>query len=156
MEREPARLSLLTLNVLGVPFARHTRARLQTLGREVAARDIDVICLQEVQYRRYVPLLRDIFSSHPYHAFEPFVHAPKGGLMLLSRWPIKRQDFVLYKKRGRIASPAVADWILHKGILSARLECGSLPLPWSILTWSRITRPIGHGRTGMCAISGRN
>ncbi len=88
-------LRLLTLNCLGVPFVRHPRARLATLGRELDGSKLDVICFQEIQFRRYVPLLRQAFPSYPHQVFEPFLHAPKGGLVTLSRFPVRRQRFVL-------------------------------------------------------------
>ncbi len=121
-------LRLLTLNTLSVPFVRHTRARLATLGRELNDAGLDVICFQEIQFSRYIPLVQQSFPNFPHHAFEPFVHAPKGGLMTLSRIPITRQRFVLYEKRGRITSPALADWVLHKGILVAELTMQDVPV----------------------------
>ncbi len=129
MERKDnLQLRLLTLNTLGVPFMRHTRARLATLGRELNDAGLDVICFQEIQFSRYIPLVQESFPNFPHHAFEPFIHAPKGGLMTLSRLPIARQRFVLYEKRGRIASPALADWVLHKGILVAELAVLDVPI----------------------------
>ncbi len=122
MERkESLHLRLLTLNCLGVPFVRQPRARLSTLGRELNDSELDVICLQEIQFSRFIPLLRDAFTNYPYQAYEPFVHAPKGGLVTLSHVPVQRQRFVLYEQRGRWHSPALADWLLHKGILVTEL-----------------------------------
>ncbi len=126
--KESLQFRLLTLNTLGVPFVRHTRARLATLGRELNDADLDVICFQEIQFSRYIPLVTESFPNFPHHAFEPFIHAPKGGLMTLSRTPIARQQFVLYEKRGRLASPALADWVLHKGILVAELTLRGVPV----------------------------
>ncbi len=132
MERkENVQLRLLTMNTLGVPFMRHTRARLATLGRELNETALDVICFQEIQFSRYIPLVQEAFPNFPHHAFEPFVHAPKGGLMTLSRLALRNQRFVLYEKRGRIASPALADWVLHKGILVA--ECAVQDVPVAVV-----------------------
>lgn len=123
-ETAPTCLRLLSLNCLGVPFLGNTRARLQTLGRSLNEADLDVICLQEIQYSGYLPLLRQRLTTYPHVAYEPFLHAPKGGLVTFSRWPIERRQFTLYRARGPIHTPAMADWLLHKGILTTRVRLG--------------------------------
>lgn len=121
-------LRLLTLNCFGVPFLRQTRARLRTLARELNDSQVSVLLLQEVQFTPFVPLLRESFHSFPYCAFEPYLYAPKGGLLTLSRFPIQRTQFVLFEKRGRLHSPAIADWMLHKGILATELNVSGTPV----------------------------
>jgi endonuclease/exonuclease/phosphatase family metal-dependent hydrolase len=115
-------LNLVTLNCLGVPFVQNTRTRLATIARELNHTGVDVVCLQEVQLSRYVPLLVRSFSRFPFAAFEPFIYAPKGGLMTLSRPAIEQVDFRLYTRRGWWHSPSLADRMLHKGILAAELS----------------------------------
>ncbi len=152
MESKEAHLRLLTLNVQGHPFTRHTRSRLATIGQQASEAGLDVVCLQEIQFAPYIRVVRESFPAFAHYAYEPFVHAPKGGLMILSRLPIRQQRFVLYNKRGRLASPALADWILHKGILLAELVAGELPI--AIVNthlvanyaadWSRENRYVKH------------
>jgi endonuclease/exonuclease/phosphatase family metal-dependent hydrolase len=115
--------NLVTLNCLGVPFIQNTRTRLATIARELDRPSIDVICLQEVQLSRYVPLLRQSFSNFPFTAFEPFLYAPKGGLMTLTRQPLDHSYFSLYTRRGWWHSPSAADRLLHKGVLITELTC---------------------------------
>lgn len=114
-------LSLVTLNCLGVPFIQNTRTRLATIARELDQTAIDVVCLQEVQFWQYVPLLTRRFSRFPFAAFEPFLYSPKGGLLTLSQRPIQGADFTLYPKRGWWHSPSLTDRLLHKGILATEL-----------------------------------
>lgn len=114
-------LSLVTLNCLGVPFIQNTRARLATIARELDQTAIDVVCLQEVQFWRYVPFLTGRFSRFPFAAFEPFLYSPKGGLLTLSQRPIQQADFTLYPERGWWHSPSLTDRLLHKGILATEL-----------------------------------
>lgn len=78
--------------------------------------------MQEVQFAPYVPILDRGFSQFPYTAFEPFLYAPKGGLLTFSRQPIAASDFALYPERGWWHTPSAADRLLHKGILSTRLS----------------------------------
>lgn len=111
-------LRLLSFNCFGVPFPARTRARLATLGRELDGAGHDVVCLQEVQSSIFVPLLRRSFPSFPHLVYRPGFHAPKGGLVTLSRWPIARVAFVPYRSHGPWwYTPAVADRMLHKGML---------------------------------------
>ncbi len=119
--------SLLTLNCFGVPSP-STKTRLLTLCRELDALRADVVCLQEVQAHPYRRLLARAATGYPHCAYEPFVHAPKGGLFTLSRYPIIESRFVLYRERGLWYTPALADWILHKGALITRLQIDQLPV----------------------------
>jgi endonuclease/exonuclease/phosphatase family metal-dependent hydrolase len=115
-------LNLVTLNCFGVPFVQNTRARLATITRELDTPTVDVVCLQEVQFAPYVPLLDRGLTQFPYTAFEPFVYAPKGGLLTFSRQPIAASDFALYPRRGWWHTPSATDRLLHKGILSTRVS----------------------------------
>ena len=117
----------LTLNCFGVPTP-STRRRLHVLSDVLNQLDADVVCLQEVQAHPYRRLLIKACTSYPYHAFAPFTHAPKGGLLTLSRHPITESRFVLYEKRGLWYTPALADWILHKGVLFTHLKIDDQPI----------------------------
>lgn len=120
--------TLLTLNCFGVPTPT-THARLKALGGALNVLDADVICLQEVQANPYRRLLLDMCTAaYPYHAYAPFIHAPKGGLLTLSRHPILDSRFVLYEERGLWYTPALADWILHKGVLISHIRLGEQPI----------------------------
>ena len=120
-------MHLVTLNTFGVPFLPNTRTRLRTVGRSLNVANLDVVCLQEVQYFRYVPLLRQEFRSLPHAAFEPHVYAPKGGLLTLSRHPMRSAQFHPFKDRRLRLGPAVADWALYKGAMVAELAARALP-----------------------------
>jgi endonuclease/exonuclease/phosphatase family metal-dependent hydrolase len=119
--------SLLTFNCYGVP-APGSASRLSLLAQTLNAENVSAVCLQEVQSNRYRRQLLREASRYPYHAYEPFVHAPKGGLLTLTRVPILDSEFVLYSERGLWYTPALTDWILHKGILLTRMNCGDLPV----------------------------
>jgi endonuclease/exonuclease/phosphatase family metal-dependent hydrolase len=118
---------MITLNCFGVPTI-STGRRLLALAHQLNSQPFDVICFQEVQSNFYRTLLLKACSTYGSNAYQPFVHAPKGGLLTLARTPISSAQFVLYEARGRWYSPAVADWILHKGALITRMKCDSLPV----------------------------
>jgi endonuclease/exonuclease/phosphatase family metal-dependent hydrolase len=120
-------LSLLTLNCFGVPTP-VTRPRLLAIARELNGSAFDLVCLQEAQTHGYARLLIEGCSQYPASAYEPFVYAPKGGLLTLSRLPIERQEFILYRERSIVSPPAIMDWALHKGVLLTAFHVGNVPL----------------------------
>ncbi len=123
-----ALFNLVTFNCLGTPLLPNTPARLRTIARELNDPALDVICLQEVQFSAYVPLLHQNLPQFPFAAFEPFVYAPKGGLITFSRRPITRKQFFLYPERGWWHTPSLADHMLHKGILMTELTYADQPV----------------------------
>jgi hypothetical protein len=120
---------ILTFNCFGVPLPAATGARLATLGRLLDGAGHDIICLQEVQFSGFLPLLRRSFASFPHLIYQPNWHSPKGGLVTLSRWPVERVDFVPFREHGPWwYTPALADWLLHKGMLVTRIVVGGAPV----------------------------
>lgn len=120
-------LSILSFNCFGVPTTR-TTARLRLLAEILNQEDYDVVALQEVQTQRYCRQLISQCTEYPYHAFTPFVHAPKGGLLLLSRLPVNSREYVLFRERGLWYTPALTDWILHKGVLITCVSVGEIQI----------------------------
>lgn len=116
--------NLVTFNCFGVPFLPNTRVRLHTMARELNHDAVDAVCLQEIQYASYIPLLNRGFTRFPFLAFEPFIYAPKGGLLTLSRWPIENTCFSVYPERGWWHTPSLADHLLHKGVLVTKIPYG--------------------------------
>jgi len=112
--------SIITLNCFGVPTMRTSR-RLLTLALELNRLSAKVVSLQEVQTHRYRRLLTRASVGYPAHNYVPFVHAPKGGLLTMAALPIEAAHFTLYRNRGLWYTPALADWILHKGVLQTEM-----------------------------------
>jgi endonuclease/exonuclease/phosphatase family metal-dependent hydrolase len=116
--------TLLTFNCLGA-LGVGTRRRLLTLARELEGAPYDVVCLQEVQAQIYRKLLIQACASYA-SAYAPYVYAPRGGLLTLARRPITWNQFTGYRERGRLPSPAIVDWPLHKGVLCTSLALEDL------------------------------
>ncbi|GAB4199144.1 MAG: hypothetical protein OHK0022_19110 [Roseiflexaceae bacterium] len=116
---------MITLNCLGVP-APMTGRRLRTLARELEGDPADVVCLQEVQTNPYRKLLTQVCTGFGSSTFEPFVYAPKGGLLTLTRHSVTRAQFTLYRERGDWFGPSAADRLLHKGVLQSEFVCDGL------------------------------
>jgi endonuclease/exonuclease/phosphatase family metal-dependent hydrolase len=119
--------SLLSLNCFGVPTPT-TRSRLLALAQQLNRASHSVVCLQEVQAHAYRTLLTEACAQYPASAYEPFVHAPKGGLLTLAQLPIERRAFSLYDERMIVSPPALMDWALHKGVLLTGLALAQVPI----------------------------
>jgi len=100
-------LRLLTMNAL---FFGDVPARLRALGAEIERSDYDIVCLQEVLFRRHAGLIRRAAPAYRHVACSGSVLL-KGGLMLLSRWPISRWRFVQYP----MAGPVRGEFLVRKG-----------------------------------------
>jgi endonuclease/exonuclease/phosphatase family metal-dependent hydrolase len=119
--------NVVTLNAFGVP-SMWTQARLRTIARELNDRALNAVCLQEVQWYRYVPLLFKAFTNFPSASWEPHLYAPKGGLMTLTRQPQHSAEFIRFEEKGWFLGPTIADRMLHKGMLVSRLQHGNMPV----------------------------
>jgi endonuclease/exonuclease/phosphatase family metal-dependent hydrolase len=97
-------LRLLTFNAL---MKGDVRPRLRELGAALDRSGYDVVCLQEVMYRTN---LRLFARSYEHRALFGSVLL-KGGLVLLSRWPIARSWFVPYP----MTRPWRTEQIMRKG-----------------------------------------
>ncbi|GIF07402.1 endonuclease/exonuclease/phosphatase family protein [Actinoplanes siamensis] len=103
-------MRLLTFNAL---FTGDVRPRLRALGRVLRESDVDIACLQEVLYRSTARLLRRHF---PHSACAGAV-VLKGGLVLLSRLPVRRPRFVRFPMSG----PPRPEFLMRKGVLIAEI-----------------------------------
>ncbi|MCX4993306.1 MULTISPECIES: endonuclease/exonuclease/phosphatase family protein [unclassified Streptomyces] len=100
-------LRLLTMNTL---FTGDVPARLRALGAALDRSDYDIVCLQEVMFRRNARLIRRAAPAYRHFAYSGTVLL-KGGLVLLSRWPISRWRFVRYPMTG----PVRGELLMRKG-----------------------------------------
>jgi endonuclease/exonuclease/phosphatase family metal-dependent hydrolase len=107
----PVTLRLLTFNTL---FKGDVRARLRALGTVLDAGRYDVVCLQELMYRRY---LAGLARSFPHRAASGGL-VLTGGLAILSRHPLRRYRFVRYP----MTQPLRPELLMRKGIQLAVLD----------------------------------
>jgi endonuclease/exonuclease/phosphatase family metal-dependent hydrolase len=109
MTGDQAPLRLLTFNTL---FKGDVRPRLRALGTILRRERYDVVCLQELMYRRNARLLRRVAGdAYPHHAYTGAV-ALHGGLMLLSRWPLRHRAFTRFPA----ARPVRPELLMRKGV----------------------------------------
>jgi endonuclease/exonuclease/phosphatase (EEP) superfamily protein YafD len=112
-------LRLLTFNTF---FFDHPRPRLRALSEIIDRSGLDVVCLQEILWRRNLSMARSITTPFPYAAHVPHGPMVKGGLLTLSRWPIEHR-YVEYRVRSASGRwPYRLDWLLRKGLLVTRIS----------------------------------
>jgi endonuclease/exonuclease/phosphatase family metal-dependent hydrolase len=107
---------LLTFNTL---FRGDVRPRLRLLGPRLEQGGYDVVCLQEVMYRRNANLIRALAPGLRHPAYTGSVLL-KGGLVVLSRWPIVAREFTPYPRAG----PARPEFLMRKGALITTIATG--------------------------------
>ncbi|KKU91663.1 MAG: hypothetical protein UY23_C0001G0269 [Candidatus Jorgensenbacteria bacterium GW2011_GWA1_48_11] len=130
-------LKLLTFNIWDVPLHlslnRHERAH--RIGGYLKKWTPDIICLQEafdVEHRRRI---REDVGNHDYNIIEEYDETRRtllfkrfdltGGLVILSRYPIKESLFTPFKRPLRMTLP---ERIGRKGFLKALIETPAGPL----------------------------
>ncbi|MFI7541944.1 endonuclease/exonuclease/phosphatase family protein [Actinoplanes sp. NPDC049599] len=111
---------LLTFNTL---MRGDVRRRLHALGALLRQSEYDIVCLQEVAFRRHADLLRRAAGRYGHHAWSGAVLL-RGGLVLLSRWPVRGARFTRYPRLG----PVRAEYLMRKGAQLAVVETPDGPL----------------------------
>jgi endonuclease/exonuclease/phosphatase family metal-dependent hydrolase len=82
-------LTVASLNTQGVPIrASRLASRYAVIGRELDARDADVVCLQEVFTYWHLRLLAQRMASFRHVSYRPSLAGPAGGLVTFSRLPL--------------------------------------------------------------------
>lgn len=107
-------LRLLTLNAL---FKGDVEPRLRALGAIVERDRYDVVCLQEVMWRRHARLLARLAPAYP-HRLHTGAVLLEGGLVMLSRWPIVHARFVRFPP----TRPVRPELLMRKGAQVAVLD----------------------------------
>jgi endonuclease/exonuclease/phosphatase family metal-dependent hydrolase len=107
---------LLTFNTL---FRGDVRPRLRALGPRLERGGYDVVCLQEVMYRRNANLIRELAPSLRHHVYAGSVLL-EGGLVVLSRWPVVAREFARYPRTG----PARPEFLMRKGAQITTIATG--------------------------------
>lgn len=112
---------LLTFNTL---MRDDVPARLGALGPVLDRAGYDIVCLQEVLHRGSARLLgRVAGAGYPHRAAKGAVLLA-GGLLLMSRWPIRRHRFARFP----ITGPLRTEQIMRKGAQLAVVETPGGPL----------------------------
>jgi endonuclease/exonuclease/phosphatase family metal-dependent hydrolase len=124
-------LTIVTMNVRGVPFSRPSPAlRAAQIGHAIEGMAADVVNLQEVHSYRMLHALRARMPSLRFMAMKRGLFGPAGGLVTLTRHPIETPTFhSLFRLNRRLRSSTLPALTLGgKGMLVTRLAGQSMVL----------------------------
>ncbi|GAA3198909.1 endonuclease/exonuclease/phosphatase family protein [Dactylosporangium siamense] len=111
---------LLTLNAL---IRDDVPARLRALGPVLERSGYDIVCLQEVLHRGSARLLRRVTPGYENRAGTGLTLLA-GGLLLVSRWPIRRHRFARFP----MTRPLRTELLMRKGAQLAVVDTPAGPL----------------------------
>jgi Metal-dependent hydrolase len=124
--------SLLSMNTHGRPFPPlSVIKRFIALSTHCEQVEASILCLQEVWSYRLLSVLQRHLPSYPYCAYKHGWLGPQAGLVVFSRFPLKRPHFVDIPP---VAEPRKKRWInrlkratKRKGVLQCSCELSTLP-----------------------------
>ncbi|MGH7196979.1 MAG: endonuclease/exonuclease/phosphatase family protein [Candidatus Saccharimonadales bacterium] len=115
-------MTIISLNVAGMPLPRYTHARLREFCRQTERLDADVLNLQEVNTYAQLLTLRRHLPSFPYVAFKLSIIGPRAGLVTFSKTPFRNTSFFpLFLATRRFGNAATLE-SLRKGALAIQFD----------------------------------
>ncbi|XP_013113184.1 putative neutral sphingomyelinase [Stomoxys calcitrans] len=116
-------LSVLTLNVWGIPFVSSDRAeRMQQIGQELSSGKYDIVSLQEVWTEKDSLLLQELTKAILPYAHYFYSGVIGAGLLVLSKYPIVTTLFHSWTVNGYCHRIQHADWFGGKGVGLCRIR----------------------------------
>ncbi|XP_037814723.1 putative neutral sphingomyelinase [Lucilia sericata] len=120
-------LSILTLNVWGIPFVSADRAeRMQHIGKELGSGKYDIVSLQEVWTEKDSATLQELTKAVLPYAHYFYSGVIGAGLLVLSKYPIVTSLFHSWTVNGYCHRIQHADWFGGKGVGMCRIRVGDL------------------------------
>ncbi|XP_073837690.1 neutral sphingomyelinase [Musca autumnalis] len=118
-------LSVLTLNVWGIPFVSSDRAeRMQHIGKELSSGKYDIVSLQEVWTEKDSVTLQELTKAILPYAHYFYSGVIGAGLLVLSKYPIVSTLFHSWTVNGYCHRIQHADWFGGKGVGMCRIRVG--------------------------------
>ncbi|MDQ7024771.1 MAG: endonuclease/exonuclease/phosphatase family protein [Anaerolineae bacterium] len=113
-------MRILTLNIWGVPYAKHRAVRFRQIAEKSIEVAPDVLCFQEVYLPRTPKIMIDhLKADYPYtHHFTSSVIG--SGLLTLSKYPIVDAAFHRFRMSGKLFRKG--DYYAGKGIGLVRIQ----------------------------------
>lgn len=118
-------IRVLTLNCL---FHGQVRARLAAIGSLLEEGQFDLVCLQEVTFKRHARLLASRMPSYRPPLYRSVALGVMGGLVTFARADVKRQSYEIFRRRGDWGNLGTFDRLARKGFLTTWFEVGGEPL----------------------------
>jgi len=120
--RNSKKTRVLTYNVCGLPVFSVAFGKRMSLIRRALEQmeEVDIVCLQEV----WQPFLKEYFYRAlrrrlPYACYKSQGWRLGGGLLVLSRYPLEKKSFKVFKSKGVPWGTTTGDWWAGKGYIKA-------------------------------------
>lgn len=149
-------LSLVSFNAMGlfnfnslhgIIKSRNVMKRLEKTAELLKSKKTDILAFQEVHTYSALKLLRKrLKSTYPFIAYKKFIYGPRGGLVVFSKFPIEKAEYVNFKKRGSIFNQSIVAHIIRNGVLACKIYGAPLYVLNTHLTpnmdhdWSKTNR----------------
>jgi endonuclease/exonuclease/phosphatase family metal-dependent hydrolase len=134
-------LSVLSLNMFGAPFhpkrvvrsfmRNSVRKRFDFIAQEFLRLDPDIITLQEVYLFHTFRHLKKLLKDYPYVGYQRMFFGPRGGIVVFSKIPLEKIEYIDFKDRGNYTNKAITGQLTRKGVLLTKIK--DLPL-WILTT----------------------
>lgn len=128
--------SLVTFNAFGTPFygsnIKHQflrtkiSHRFKKIGQLLNDSGADVLCFQEVFSFRHLNRLKVELTKYPYCVYQKFLIAPRGGLIIFSKHPVKKFSYIDFTTGGKYWDRSITSRLTKRGALVITFE--NLPL----------------------------
>ncbi len=140
MSNPPKELSIVSFNVLGVPFVTTHKikaylrissqlvSRFRLLAKTLEKLQPDVIALQELHIYPLLYFLKRGLPSYPFVAYEPHKFGPRGGLVVFSRYPLEKAKYTDFHKHGSLRNKTFVAKIIQNGILRTKIKNSSFTI----------------------------
>lgn len=118
---------IVSFNVFGAPFQpqkiirsffrNKVRRRFEKIAQELEKGEYDLLCFQEVLTYPHFLFLRKHLPSFPYVAYERSLYGPKGGLVIFTKIPFEKVEYIKFRKSGVYWNKSITGPLTRKGML---------------------------------------
>jgi exonuclease III len=125
-------ISVLSLNLFGTPFHPHriirsffrngVRKRFRVISEVINEKKVDILLFQEIHDYPHLIYLKKLLPDYPYTAYKPMLYAPRGGLVIFSKFPLEKVHFYDFIDKGKIHDKSITGYLQLKGILQAKIK----------------------------------
>ncbi len=114
---------IICINCFDSPLSLKRNVRINRLITEVINYQADIICFQELIFLKRAKRISKMFEKMGYKTFfTPGKSINKGGLMLVTRYPILSSEYKKFKNQGTLFSNQLTDRFLKKGYQKILIE----------------------------------
>jgi len=117
------KIKIITINCFDTPLSLKRSARIKHLISELVKFKVDVLCFQELVFLKKVKSISKIFEEIGYYTFyTPGRRINKGGLLVVSRYPVISSEYLKFKNQATLFSFQLTDKLLKKGYQKIKIE----------------------------------